>query len=393
MLLFAGCDSFVEGVDDPIDVIPDESLTDESQIEFVIAGVETSFATSYGAVSTRAGVLSDELIFDRRNPHATNPFDEAIDTGDIPLDSPHTLELHTRLGRFRATADDLIRRVDEIEFEDAELRRRALFTGYFYGGVARYFIAAFGGRNAQEGGGVITTDPKEPGPFIPSNEMYDLALERLQDASANADAREKRTVNTVISRIHLLKGDYAAAREAGSSGLVEGDAPFDALYSPSVGNWFFFDSGPWGQIWVFDFVYKDFADSDPGEQNRIPLATKNGTDDPPTVFYFQNRYADFATPQPFATWQENELILAEVDLRDGDAGSALARVNAVRASWGIGPLDAIDITTLERERRKELWGTGLRLVDQRRFDSWHLGPGTWQFYPIPQAERDINPNL
>jgi hypothetical protein len=252
-------------------------------------------------------------------------------------------------------------------------------------------MASFGGLNPHEGGGVITSNPDHPGEFIPSAPLYDQALEHLNVAREQANDRERRIINTIAARIHLIDGDLALAREAARAGLAVGEEPFEALYDASWRNAWFGTSGPGGQGFVFNFVYKDFHDSDPGESNRIPLATKLGSDS--TTFYFQNRYTELGSPIPFATWQENELILAEIDLLDGDAGSALSRVNTVRAAWEIGPLDFIDMDALADERRKELWGTGLRLIDQRRLDKWHLGPGTWQYFPIPQAERDINPNI
>ncbi len=65
----------------------------------------------------------------------------------------------------------------------------------------------------------------------------------------------------------------------------------------------------------------------------------------------------------------------------------------MRASHGIDPLATADLDVLYEERDKELCFTGIRVVDQRRFDKWHLGPGTWKYFPITQDERNINPNI
>ncbi len=39
------------------------------------------------------------------------------------------------------------------------------------------------------------------------------------------------------------------------------------------------------------------------------------------------------------------------------------------------------MAALMLEREKELFTMGLRLPDQHRFDTWHLGADTWQFFP------------
>jgi hypothetical protein len=383
-----GCDAFVEGVDDPVELIPDDELTDELRVDLLVNGVKRNFSLVYGRISTHAGLLSDELV---SNPDASNAFGEPVDNGVISLDNEIAGDLHSFMGSLLARSGELIRRLDAIDFTDAERKRGALFAGYFYGGVARYFIAGFGGLNPREGGGVITMDPKKPGPFIGSSEMYDRALAHLDSALTYGTSPERRVTQTIIARIHLLREDFTSAREAAAAGLAPNDDPFVALFIANEPNRFYFESGPERRQWVFDAVYRDFVDADPTEKSRIPLVSSVLSDS--SVVYYQNRYTELTSPLPFATWQENELILAEIELRTGSPTSALNRVNTVRASWGIGPLDSIDMALLEEERRKELWGTGIRLLDQRRFDSWHLGPGTWQYFPIPQVERDLNPNL
>ena len=124
----------------------------------------------------------------------------------------------------------------------------------------------------------------------------------------------------------------------------------------------------------------------------MPLAEVISKDSLMT-FYRQDRYTRSTDPTWFSTWQENELILAEIELREGNSSAALTHVNAVRSAAGLDDLSSLDMTVLENERRKELWLMGLRLIDQRRFGTWHKGAGSWWNLPIPQIERDRNPNL
>jgi hypothetical protein len=92
-------------------------------------------------------------------------------------------------------------------------------------------------------------------------------------------------------------------------------------------------------------------------------------------------------------------MLAEVELQEGGAtGPANARtlIDEVRASHEIDPLPlttTVDINLLLEERDKELYLTGNRMVDQRRYDNWHLPAGSWKYFPITQSERNNNPEL
>ncbi|QXD14156.1 hypothetical protein GQ464_011890 [Rhodocaloribacter litoris] len=397
VLLFLGvvtaCDSFVEDVDNPIDSINDDQLTTESQVPFLIKGIQSRFSTTYDRLAVHAGGLSDELFFDQRVPNATFPTFQEFDEGDITLANNSNDGVYNDLGELRFFADNLLTRIAEIQFEDADLQREAQFIGNFYGGVARYFYAAYYGLNPREGGGVISENPDNPGPFIPSAQMYALALEKLEAARGFADDYHTRVINTLVARIHLLQGNFTQARAAAQQGLQEGDDPFLTLFSVDNDNYWWSQAGPGRTQWVVDFRYRGYVDADPAEAARIPLQAIQGNDNPPTTFYRQARYVNREDPLPFATWQENTLMLAELDLRDGNTASALNRINAVRASHGLEPLASADMDVLILEREKELFTMGLRLLDQRRFNRWHLGPDTWQYFPITQNERNINPNF
>jgi hypothetical protein len=48
---------------------------------------------------------------------------------------------------------------------------------------------------------------------------------------------------------------------------------------------------------------------------------------------------------------------------------------------------------LIEEREREFFTQGLRLIDQRRFDIFHLPAGRFQYLPITQSERNQNENL
>ncbi len=387
-----GCDTYVEDVDLPIDSIDDAQLNAEAQVSFLVKGVQSRFSTTYDRIAMHAGGLSDELIFDQNVPNATFPTYLELDLGDISFANNSNDGVYDDLGELRLFSDNLLERVAEITFEDADLKTEAEFTGNLYGGIARYFYAAYYGLSQRQGGGIITLDPANPGPFIPSDQMYVQALDKLSSARALADEAQTRVINTLIARIHLIQGNYGEARTAAAAGMVDGDAPFQSLHAVDNTNEYWSQAGAGRNQWVADFRFNDYVTADPAEATRIPLAEVLGNDGT-TVYYRQDLYPQRESPLNFATWQENELMLAELDLRDANAPGALTRMNAVRASHGLDPLGAADMTALIDERDKELFTMGLRLLDQRRMDLWHLGPETWWFFPITQDERNINTNI
>ncbi|MEM8484380.1 MAG: hypothetical protein AAF564_02470 [Bacteroidota bacterium] len=389
LLPLAGCDTYVEDVDLPIDSIDDSQLNDETQVEFIIKGVQSRFSTTYDRIAVFAGGLSDELFFDQNVPNATFPSFQEIDIGDITFANNSNDGLYNDLGELRFFADNMLARLADVEFENADLRTEAEFTAQLYGGLARYFYATYYGLDKREGGGVITEDPTNPAPFTPSAAMFDLALDKLNSARALADEYHTRVINTVIARIHLIEGNYGEARTAANAGMMDGDAPFSSLHSVESTNYYYSQAGVGRNQWVADFRFLEYQIADAAEAGRLPLEEITGNDG--TLYYRQGLYPNQDSPLPFATWQENSLMLAELDIRDGAGG--LDHINAVRASHGLADLAAADMDVLIEERDKELFTMGLRLVDQRRMDLWHLGDDTWWYLPITQNERNINENF
>lgn len=391
VLVIGACDNFVEDTKLPIDTIDDSQLNTEEQIPFLIQGVQSRFSTTYDQIAVLAGGLSDELVFDRRAGTATFPAFEEIESGHISFANNSNDFVYNDVGELRFLADNLLARLEKISFSDPDLKDQAAFIANFYGGLARYFLATYYGLSPTEGGGVISEDPDNPGPFIPSSVMYDLAIEKLTDALTLADDYHTRVISTVIARIELFRGNYPAAQAAAQTGLSSGDPAFVSLHTIESSNFWWRQAGNGRLQWVVDARFKQYVEDQPAEGARIPLLPTEGSDG--STFYQQNLYPDAETPFPFVTWQENELILAEIAVQNSDIPGARNRLEEVRASHGLGGLGSISMDTIISEREKELFTMGMRLVDQRRFDLWHLDAGTWQYLPLTQNERNQNPNF
>ena len=390
LTLFAACEKWSTSIDPLIDNVEDSRLTDENQIDFIINGLHTRFGTTLDLNAFMTGLLADEFFFDSRVPNATFPSFYDIDVGDIVPDNNSVDQSFNDLGELRFFADDLIRRVGEITFEDEALMNKALFWANFYGGVARYMYAAYYGLNPDEGGGVI-----DAGPFIPSADMYAQAVTKLQTAlDYTTDAYNTKLVYSVLARIYIFQNNYSSAYAAAQNGLAQGDAPYQALYTTESDNYFWQQAGNGRTQMVLDNRFNQYLVDDATEAARVAVDAFAGTDG--TTFYRQAKFPAADSPIDYLTWQENSLILAECAL-NGQAGDALALINAVRASHGLAALAAADMNVLIQERDKELMCTGVRLPDQRRwdaeYDTWHLADGKWMYLPITERERNINENF
>ena len=384
-LISNSCKNWVTNVDPLVDAINDSQLNSEDQLPFLINGVETTFASVVDRTNILAAGLSDAFFFDPGN----DPQFKEIDDGNIELDNRYTSGTYSKLGELRFYADDLVRRINSISVPDIMLRDSALFIGYFYGGYARYLYATYFGLSQEQGG-----SPINGGPFINSDEMYNLAIDKFkQSLKYTNNATLIRTVNSVIARAYLYKGDYPNSATYAENGLVNGDPSFRALHSTLNGNinsWYAI-TGKNNPMFVADIRFKSYIDVDPNEAKRIQLDSI--TVDSNQTYYCQAAYSTSESPQIVISWQENNLMRAELSLRGFNSGNAKDLVNQVREFYGIPDLSSVDLDVIYAERDKQLFPSGNRLVDERRFDKWHLPAGTWEYLPIPETERNQNPNL
>ena len=409
-LLFVSCDGFVNNVSDPINVINDDKLNNPDGVDFLATGVLARFADVHGQMILYAGGLSDELIFITGSFEPWQSIDWANIAGQNPL-VPGNSWLQPMMNNVAVLlfyADSLAVRVNKyVTFsnsdKDLAIRKNALFTGHFYGAVSRFYWAAYWGLDPKDpndnGGGVINLSA-----YIPASKMYENALTKLDSAYFYADDNQKKIINTFRARIYLNSGKFAQAKTATDNGLSQGDSPLQSLYNSSLANYWSNYAGPGYPNYFADYRFKKYIMDDPEESSRIPLTewtvNLNGKD---TVAYLQGKYANMTEPINFISWQENELIKAELAINSGDKAGGLSFINSVRSSHSIKILTDADVQAkfkgnysdlIYQERDKELCFTGVRLNDERRLDRWHLDKNnSWKFLPISDNERRMNPNL
>jgi hypothetical protein len=396
LILTFSCENYVTNIDLPSNVVEDDKLNHEDQLPYLINGVKIQFAQTQDRLSVLADALSDAFVFAEGMPDAVFDDFRKIDRGELgfPYDNTSAEIVFADLGELRFYADDLIRRTNAITINDDKLKNESFFTGYLYGAIARYFYATYFALDTIQGGGVI-----DGGSFIPADQMYDLAIERFL-LSIEYTEQNTRLVNSLIARCYLFKGDYTNAAIHANLGLMPGDKALQSLYYIGSGrnNYWWEEAGGNRAQFVVADRFKEYKDSEPARiklelyEDYIPAHEED-------YIYFQGMYPDEDSPINHISWQENHLMKAELAIRGYDSNDPIQLINEVRSSYN---LDSLTISTsnpdtllniLIEERDKELFCRGERLPDQRRFNLWHLGAGSWQYLPITQRERNSNPNI
>lgn len=402
-LVGISCEDFVQEVEPTLDVVEPSVVESEGEVEFFITGVVGRYFRVHDNAVVLAEGLADALEF--RGGSADGPVTDAtfptffdLDIGDLTFDNNSVDGVFDELGRARFLADSLVGVAANIDFTDSELEQRAIFTANFYGGLTRYLYAVYFGLSENRGGGVIDNSA-----FIPSDEMFALALDKLRTAAANAPTDEDaRIANTMIGKIQLIRGNLNDALTALQNGMQPGDQ-FIAQYSQEDQNAFHNQAGRGrNQLTIAD-RFAEFVQNEPTEANRLQFEQLPASElsDEDAVVYRQTRYGDPTANIDILSWQENHLMLAELNVRGlATTQDAVTLINEVRNSHVdddgnpmVNITGPVDLDFIELERDKELYMEGNRLIDQRRFGTFHLGANAWRFLPITQSERNNNPNL
>ena len=411
MLAIIGCgESWYQDVDPLLDVAEDRELKDREDLPFLIKGVKVRLGTVHDHVSMLSDLLSDQLEFTQNVENATFPSYNQIDgmgkadqyDDGSGFDDNNSLGYaYTDLGQLRKYADLLIETVSGLDASSATADdASAFFTGYVYGGLARHMYATY---FALESGG-DSGSPIDDSPMIYSAAMYDDARSKYTAALDYASDDEKRIVYSLIARTYLYQKDYASAASHAAQGMTDGDAPLVSEYSAMSTNEYYQHAGVGRTQCVVAGRFLDYVVADSGEAVRLPVQEAPTTTGE-TQRYIQTKYDEASDPINIISWQENHLMLAELSLRgESVAVSAADAVNAVRGVHGLAALTDVTLDVVYAERDKELFGTGQRLPDQNRWDSWHTTTntgtthqedifGAWKFLPVTRSEKNNNPNI
>jgi len=402
VMLFAlpACQDYVTDLDPLTNQIRDKDLDFSSPaiLNGFLIGLQVDMERTVDELSVNSDGLSDAFYFDLRVLGATFPQYGEVDVANMLEDNTVPGGPFTPIHQFRAKADTALYKINAgiYTFADTASRKKALYSVHLYGGQARYLLATYYALR-----GLTPGSPIDKSPLIPSPVLYADAIARWKLAiTQTTDVKQQRMVSSLIARAYLFMGQYPEAATYAAQGMIQGDAPWQALYNVTNENNYRVGAGQIRVQFAADNRFGDYIAATPSEANRIKVLAKTNKG---YNYFIQNKYIvdpvglTTVTPIDLMTWQETQLMLAELVLRGAGTGDALALVNGVRAFYSIPALTSITLSTtgqpsIYEERDKELCFRGLRLVDQRRFGKFHV-TGGMQYFPIPRGEVTRNPYL
>ena len=266
------------------------------------------------------------------------------------------------------------------------------------------------------------------GPEVSRAEIFALAEARFTTAIAAATAANNAAILNMArvgrARVRLNQNKTAEARA--DAALVPAGFVRNATYSPPPA------PGRRQNIVHTQQFIGLFSSVDPSFRNltvggvpdtRVPVVqafTATGAPlrghDATTEIWRTTKYPTPGSPIPIASYDEAQLIIAEIDAASGSAtgiASAVSIINGLRTRANLPPYaggTAAEVQAQVREeRRRELFLEGQRFNDIIRFDItmtpaagqpfpvkggvYGTDRGSQLCFPLPDLERNNNPNF
>ena len=434
LLIFSGCESFVENTSSSISYVTDDEINDPANIPFLINGVLNDYSSAHTYVSLWADLLSDALVNDGKVQGSTDVRGEYLDNGSYDPTVGTYAPPYQAIAKVWRSANSLKLRLDLMDGDESS-EKLGYYTAYLYQALPCYLLGTYYGNGpSYPGDGGATLNESA---FLPSGELYSMAVAYFDSAMVYADDHQEKIIHSLLGRQYLYEGNYSAAAQHVLLGLQQGDESFSALPGEEDPwpNWYWYEAGSNRTRYTLasrfkHFLGEDFEDTngngvwdstesftdcaingadvgqgngiydgplEPEEVIRLPLSVATMTPGQSYSRYFQMKYPFANSPVPIIDWKETHLILAELALRGESVNlTAIDAINAVRSSHGLQLLTSVNYEVLLQERDKELFCQGQRLIDQNRFSdvlNWHLPDGeTWHYLPVPFEEVLNNPN-
>ena len=434
LLIFSGCESFVENTSSSISYVTDEEINDPANIPFLINGVLNDYSSAHTYVSLWADLLSDALVNDGKVQGSTDVRGEYLDNGSYDPTVGTYAPPYQAIAKVWRSANSLKLRLDLMDGDESSERLDTtlhIYTKHFH--VTYLVRIMVTDQTILDDGGATLNESA----FLPSGELYSMAVAYFDSAMVYADDHQEKIIHSLLGRQYLYEGNYSAAAQHALLGLQQSDESFNALPGEEDPwpNWYWYEAGSNRTRYTLasrfkHFLGEDFEDTngngvwdstetftdcatngadvgqgngmydgplEPEEIVRLPLSVAAMTPGQSYSRYFQMKYPFANSPVSIIDWKETHLILAELALRGESVNvTAIDAINAVRSSHGLQSLASVDYEVLLHERDKELFCQGQRFIDQNRFSdvlNWHLPDSeTWHYLPVPFEEVLNNPN-
>jgi hypothetical protein len=411
-LTAAGCnlDDIIQV--EPPDRVTEDVLNDPAQAPLLAASVQGVFECAYGGYGLAQGLFGGELnslgntvmfSYDRRDPQPAGGFVGAYASSDCAVNQAvnSTPGIYTPLSTSRWFADETLKKLEgwtdaQVAGRQALIAATAVYAGYSYQllGESMCSIAVDGGPELQS-----------PAVFALAEERFGKAMAAAQ-AAGNNDLLNTARVGRARTRLHLGKTAEAV------TDATPVPVNFVKTAVRAVGN-----AVTNNQVYMSVNLGSQSGLSPNYWDVRWPQ-TPQGTPDPRVKVQdlglttlgvrrvIQLIFASESAPIPLATWEEAQLIIAEIQ----GGSTAVGIIDAIHAKYGLGPSGvnpsdaaAVKAQVIE-ERRRQFFLTGQRAADIRRFNlpldppagspyRWGGVHGSARCYPIPDAERNANDNF
>jgi len=402
MLAAAGCNSLLE-VDAPSRVVA-STLNSPRNASLLVTGAIADLECAFGLYILNGGNMGDEIAdaqlqglywdVDRRTVNENGLY--GINTCDDAV----LFGLYRPLQVSRFQADDTGKKLDG--WTDAEVTNRTalIATAAAYGGYAVLMLAE-----------AMCSAAIDVGPELTRAQLNSEAEQRFTKAiTAGTTANRADIVNMArVGRARARLNQNKTADAVADARLVPAAFVQNATYSTAtprrnnpVFNWINRTGSLTIAAGFRGLTYNNVADP------RVPVASaaRNGADNF-TALWIQNKYASLSSPIPLASYDEAQLIIAEV----GGGTEAVGIVNALHTRAGLAAdFQSTDAATIRaqvlEERRRELFLEGHHIGDVTRLHLTLSPPagtpypakaggiyGNTTCLPLPFSERQNNPNI
>ncbi len=425
-----GCEDNLELVD-PNNIGPDLALINDKNVKSTLLGGYNgmSAAAFYGGNSLRNGEMlaaNNEIVFSGTFNDVSDIYRKEIvtanaDVANLWIAAYNTINI----------ANNVLSALEVVNEEDrAQVEGEALFLrGLSYFELVLFYAKPYsaGGTATNPGVPIMLVEDRNSVAKKPRSSVDEVYAQIIGDLSTAevqlAEGPEpgiatKEAAAAILSRVYLQMADYANARDAANRAIETNNyalqpTVFDAFNGESTSEDLF--AIPVSEVDGannMNLFYASAANGGRGDIEVLPahLSLYEAIDDRRDLFYidnatgdtrvgkWENRYASVKVVR----LAEMYLTRAEANFRLGTSigDSPLDDVNYVRDRAGLTLLLTVDLATILNERRIELAHEGQRLHDVKRTQgSISDGITVYQYnnnlllFPIPQRERNVNPDL
>ena len=374
-LAIVACDTdHLLRVDDP-DVASPGTVAGADKLPTQLAGLIGDFQegvdgsdASEGLVNL-GGLLSDEFSFTE-----TFPTRIVIDQRRMTRSNTTLTPIFFNIQRARASGERTSAAYDEFAPDDAGHSEALSLTGFAEVFLAETYCSGVPFTSLNDDGSLANNDPLTTEQALTiAVAHFDSAITIAQTAG-DADLEALARVGKARALMNLGSDNFADAATTVSS--VPTDFTYLVHHSANTGRenngqWeFIWNEGRWSQADLEGTNGLDFRSAaDP----RTPFTDLGSGFATNTRLFGPDKYSDRADDMILASGVEARLIEAEAALADGQSGTWLDDLNALRSGSGLGLTALADpgtpdarVDLMFRERAFWMYATGHRLGDLRR---------------------------